>query len=65
MFNMHWEALEFEIPQIDGLKWYRSIDTSLASPNDISLFEDQIPINDPTYTLTSRSVVVLISRAIT
>jgi glycogen operon protein len=65
MFNMYWEALEFDIPQIDGLRWYRSIDTSLASPNDISIFEDQIPINDHTYTLTSRSVVVLISRAIT
>ena len=65
MFNMYWEALEFEVPQIDGLRWYRSIDTSLPSPSDISLFEDQIPINDHTYTLTARSVVVLISRAIT
>ena len=65
MFNMYWEALEFDIPQVDGLRWYRSIDTSLASPSDISPFEDQIPINDHTYTLTARSVVVLISRAIT
>jgi glycogen operon protein len=65
MFNMYWEALEFEIPQIDGLRWYRSIDTSLASPSDISPLEDQIPINDLTYTLTARSVVVLVSRAIT
>jgi glycogen operon protein len=65
MFNMYWEALEFEIPRIDGLRWYRAVDTSLASPSDISPFEDQIPISDYTYTLTARSVVVLVSRAIT
>jgi len=59
MFNMYWEALEFEIPQVDGLKWYRSIDTALPSPNDISLFEDQIPINDTTYTLTLEVLLYL------
>jgi glycogen operon protein len=64
MFNMYWEALEFEIPQIDGLRWYRLIDTALPSPDDISLLEDQIPIDGNSYTLTSRSVVVLASRAV-
>jgi glycogen operon protein len=65
MFNMYWDALEFEIPQVEGLRWYRSIDTALPSPNDIATLENQIPINDNTYTLTGRSVVVLASRAIT
>jgi glycogen operon protein len=65
MFNMYWEALEFEIPKIDGLRWYRLIDTALPSPNDISPLEDQIPIDGNSYTLTSRSVVVLASRAVT
>jgi glycogen operon protein len=64
MFNMYWEALEFEIPQVNGLKWYRAIDTALPSPNDISPVEKQIPIDDNTYTLTSRSVVVLASKAV-
>jgi glycogen operon protein len=63
MFNMYWEALEFEIPQINGLRWYRAIDTALASPEDISPIEDQIPIDNNSYILTSRSVVVLSSRA--
>ncbi|MDA7431265.1 glycogen debranching protein GlgX [Synechococcus sp. AH-601-O20] len=63
MFNMYWEALDFEIPKVNGLRWYRAIDTSLPSPNDISLVEDQVPIDESTYTLTARSVVVLASRA--
>jgi glycogen operon protein len=61
---MYWEALEFEIPQVKGLRWHRAIDTALPSPNDISLVEDQVPIDESTYMLTSRSVVVLASRAI-
>jgi glycogen operon protein len=64
MFNMYWESLDFEIPKVDGLRWYRAIDTALPSPNDISLIEDQVPIDECTYTLTSRSVVVLASRVI-
>jgi glycogen operon protein len=65
MFNMYWDSLEFEIPKVAGLRWYRSIDTALPSPNDISPVENQVPIDDSTYTLTARSVVVLASRAVT
>ena len=63
MYNMYWEALDFEIPKVNGLRWYRAIDTSLPTPNDISPVEDQVPIDERTYTLTSRSIVVLASRA--
>jgi glycogen operon protein len=65
MFNMYWDSLDFELPKIEGLRWYRAIDTSLPSPNDISLPENQVPIDDNTYTLTSRSIVVLVSRTVT
>jgi glycogen operon protein len=64
MFNMYWEALEFEIPHVNGLKWCRAIDTALPSPNDISPIDKQIPIEDNTYILTPRSVVVLASKAV-
>jgi glycogen operon protein len=64
MFNMYWEALEFEIPHVTGLKWCRAIDTALPSPNDISPIDNQIPIVDNTYILTPRSVVVLASKAV-
>ncbi|MDC0165483.1 glycogen debranching protein GlgX [Synechococcus sp. AH-558-M21] len=62
MFNMYWESLDFEIPKVDGLRWYRAIDTALPSPNDISPVEKQVPIDNRIYTLTSRSIVVLASR---
>jgi glycogen operon protein len=62
MFNMYWDAVEFQIPTIDGLNWYRSVDTGEASPNDISAPEDMVLINQPTYLVGGRSVVVLVSR---
>ena len=63
MFNMYWEGVEFQIPQATGLKWYRAIDTSLPSPNDISPRDQQVAINDNSYVVTGRSIVVLASRA--
>jgi glycogen operon protein len=63
MFNMYWEGVEFQIPQATGLKWYRAIDTSLPSPNDISPRAQQVAINDNSYVVTGRSIVVLASRA--
>jgi glycogen operon protein len=63
MFNMYWEGVEFQIPQATGLKWYRAIDTSLPSPNDISPRDQQVAINDNSYVVTGRSIVVLASKA--
>jgi hypothetical protein len=40
----------------------RSIDTSLASPEDIVEPEDYVEISESHYMLTGRSVVVLVSR---
>ena len=65
MFNMYWDACEFEIPQASGLRWYRAIDTALPSPDDIRPRDQQIAIDDSTYLVTGRSVVVLASRETT
>ena len=46
MMNMYWDAIDFEIPQFDGLNWYRAIDTSLRSPEDIVDYDQQVIIND-------------------
>jgi glycogen operon protein len=62
MFNMYWDGIEFEIPQVKGLGWYRVIDTSLAAPDDITEPEKQIAINEKSYVVTGRSIVVLVSR---
>ena len=60
--NMYWDGIEFEIPQFNGLDWYRIIDTSLPSPDDIVDREQQVKISDNHYIVTGRSVVVLITR---
>ena len=56
MFSMYWEGVEFEIPQASGLRWYRA--SPPPSPNDISPRDQQVAINDSTYVVTGRSIVV-------
>ncbi|MBI1248008.1 glycogen debranching protein GlgX [bacterium] len=61
MFNTYWEALEFELPQIDESSWRRWIDTALESPEDISLWEDAPVFSGNVYRVAPRSVVFLIA----
>jgi glycogen operon protein len=62
MMNMHWEPLAFDIQEVPGRGWHRAIDTSLVSPADISEPGNETPISGTNYIVTSRSVVVLISK---
>jgi len=59
MMNMYWEPLQFEIPQYEGLKWQRLVDTSLPSPNDVITRVGAPVIADSTYIVNDRSIVVL------
>ena len=61
MFNMYWDAVEFEIPRIEGLCWYRSVDTGQPTPYDISEPSDMVRIDTPTYLVDGRSIVVLVT----
>lgn len=57
--NAFWEDLEVELPQLEsGLKWYRNIDTSLQSPEDI-VDTHTLLCNQKTYTVTARSNIIL------
>ncbi|TWT82841.1 Glycogen debranching enzyme [Planctomycetes bacterium CA13] len=61
IFNTHWEPTHFQIPEmLESFEpWQRVIDTSLASPDDISW---GIPVEDQvSYHVQSRSTVVLTS----
>ena len=62
IMNMYWEPLEFQLPAATGRRWYRVIDTSLASPNDIADPGQEQQIDGTTYRANDRSVVVLISK---
>jgi isoamylase len=62
MFNMYWEALDFEVPAVPGRRWYLVGDTSRPSPDDIVETDRQAPIEGNRLRVEGRSVVVLFSR---
>ncbi|NEQ43029.1 MAG: glycogen debranching protein GlgX [Leptolyngbya sp. SIOISBB] len=64
MINMHWDSVEFQLPDIAGCRWYRSVDTALPSPHDITLVGQEEPVEVSSYLLTARSIVILDSRPI-
>jgi isoamylase len=62
MFNAYWEPLTFELPPVPadgGERWRRCVDTALASPDDISRWDDAPVVSHATYLLKPRSIVVL------
>lgn len=62
MINMHWESVQFEIPQVSGYSWYRLIDTALPGPQDVMPINQSVLIQENKYILTPRSIVVLESK---
>jgi glycogen operon protein len=62
VFNMYWEALNFEVPAVPGRRWYLVGDTSRPSPDDIVETERQVPIKGDHVRVEGRSVLVLHSR---
>jgi glycogen operon protein len=59
--NAHWERLDFELapPGKDG--WRRFIDTALPSPDDIRPAAEAVKLENGSYRVEARSVVVLVS----
>ncbi len=62
MLNAHWEPLEFELPSPEGPDWRLLVDTYQESPHDIYDVAHAPVVNDSTYQVEPRSVVLLISR---
>jgi isoamylase len=62
MLNMHWESLDFEVPEVRGRHWHQALDTAQASPNDIRDAGSEPPFSGDFCTAQGRSVVVLISK---
>jgi isoamylase len=60
ILNAYWEAVEFELPPLEGGgRWRRWIDTALDSPHDIVSWQTSPAISVPLYRAEPRSVVVL------
>ena len=63
MINAFYEPLTFELPLLRVKnKWYRVIDTNMASPEDYSDPENASEVNDNEYTLERNSIVVLMAQ---
>ena len=62
MMNMYWDNLDFELPTVAGRSWFRALDTSQPSPNDIADAEQESPAPGSSYTVQGRNIVVLVNR---
>jgi len=64
IFNASEKSLTFSLPELpSGRKWWRAIDTSLPSPQDILLDGEEIFVKpNSRYLVAPRSAVVLISK---
>lgn len=59
ILNAYSEPLNFELPPLAAGAWRRWIDTSLAAPDDIVPWEEAPAVAPGTYSVASRSVVML------
>jgi isoamylase len=60
--NAYWQPLTFELPAVKGdadAAWLRLIDTSLASPDDISDANKRSVVVGANYLVNPRSIVML------
>lgn len=62
ILNMDCKELNFQIPPISGKKWYRIIDTTENSPNDIIEGGKEKEIFNETYHAKDHSVIVLVAK---
>jgi len=62
--NAYWERLALGLPQLTGnRRWFRTVDTALASPDDISEQGQEPCLKDQhIYEISWRSVVVLVGK---
>lgn len=60
VFNSHYESLEFELPYLEGKKWYRVVDTHLTHGHDFS--DVPVEVKSKKYRVMDRSAIVLVSK---
>ncbi|BAZ47625.1 glycogen debranching enzyme GlgX [Nostoc sp. NIES-4103] len=62
MLNMYWKDLDFEIPSIEGRRWYKVVDTALPSTMDIVEPGEETVVSGNVYSVKERSIIVLLSK---
>jgi isoamylase len=62
ILNMSEQTVEALLPEVDGRKWHRVLDTSLAAPDDIVPRARQIAYENFSYPISRRTVAVFEAR---
>jgi glycogen operon protein len=62
MINAYWQALPFVVQEGEPQEWFRMVDTSLATPEDICEPQTEQRLQSLNYRVGPRSTVVLIRR---
>ena len=62
IMNMDGTDLDFDIPSVPDRKWYRSVDTSLPSPDDFPESATAPVVETPVINVKGHSIVILVSR---
>ena len=60
MINSYWEELTFMVQEGLSSEWCRVVDTSHPSPSDFCEVKDAERLNTMSYTVHSRSAVILV-----
>ncbi len=60
--NAYWEPLTVELPEVDGRRWYRVVDTSFEAGAEIVADEEAQFLPNVHYDVQPRSTIVLIAR---
>jgi glycogen operon protein len=60
--NAFWEPLTIQLPEVEDHRWYRVVDTSLPSGEDIVTEEEAFFLPEITYVIRPRSTIVLVAR---
>jgi len=60
--NAFWEPLTVELPELEGRRWYRVVDTSLPPNEDIVAEGEAIFLPETSYVVHPRSTIVLVSK---
>jgi isoamylase len=62
ILNMFWLGLDFELPPLEGRRWFKAIDTAAPSPGDIFSPGSEPSVDSDTCHAYGHSVVVLLSK---
>jgi len=62
MVNAYWKSLRFQVPDPKGQNWYKIVDTSMDTPDDLVAPGKAEPFNKKLITVPDRSIIILVAQ---